>query len=373
MSMRVLGVSWWLTPPPTRRPSEVALDALHQLPDVVGEVDIAPIFRRHDEPELVPLAEARLLEGLAGRGALAAVKHARRPVLLDAVALDVPKVSGGRVGAVPSELLHVRVDERPRRALVPEDSKPAVGGSLAGLAPRRPCPRRTSVATRRESRRRVRAPDRSGRSEAGKSARACRRNGGGCPSEDLPRALVGAARPAAARPGSRCDAKTSKEPEISSCIHRIIQIRGFPFILPSRHNSGSQRPTSVMPNECHSGCTAAGDHPAQHLVIGPVLASLRSLESVPDRGRGGEMLQLFHSAPWHIQLRSRVRNRGRCGHLKRRGWRRVDREGVPGGAPGGDSKVPRCRSFDAGRRPVVNARSTRSRDGRRTSPTSVSA
>ena len=90
---------------PLEGPSEVALDTLHQLPDVVGEVEIARVFRRHDEPELVPLAQARLLEALAGRGALGAVERARRAVLLDAVALDVPKVSGGRLGAVPSELL----------------------------------------------------------------------------------------------------------------------------------------------------------------------------------------------------------------------------------------------------------------------------
>ena len=56
------------------------------------------------------LAEARLLEGLAGRGALGAVEHAPRAVLLDAVALDVPQVPGGRLGAVTSEPLQMRFD-----------------------------------------------------------------------------------------------------------------------------------------------------------------------------------------------------------------------------------------------------------------------
>src|ERR1019366_1693801 len=87
--MRVVGVVV-VDRGPLEGPSEVDLDALHQLPDVVGEVEIAGVFRRHDEPELVALAEARLLEGLAGRGALGAVEHAPRAVLLDAVALDVP-------------------------------------------------------------------------------------------------------------------------------------------------------------------------------------------------------------------------------------------------------------------------------------------
>ena len=51
-----------------RRPLEfepqVALDAGHQALHVVGEVELAGVFRRDDEPELVVLARARPVEGL---------------------------------------------------------------------------------------------------------------------------------------------------------------------------------------------------------------------------------------------------------------------------------------------------------------------
>src|SRR5271154_5394197 len=99
VGMRVLGVVV-VDGRPLDGSTEVALDAHHQLADVVREVEIARIFRGHDEPELVTLAQARLLEDLAGHGPLGAVEHARRAVLFDAVSLDVPQVPGSRLGAV---------------------------------------------------------------------------------------------------------------------------------------------------------------------------------------------------------------------------------------------------------------------------------
>ncbi len=108
--MRVLGVVV-VDRRPLDRATEVALHACHQLTDVVREVEIASVLWGHDEPELVPLAQARLLEGLAGHGPLGAVEHAGRAVLLDSVALDVPQVPRGRLGAATSELLQMRFDD----------------------------------------------------------------------------------------------------------------------------------------------------------------------------------------------------------------------------------------------------------------------
>ena len=107
--VRVLGVMV-IHRRPLDGPSEVSLDALHQVAHVVGEVEVASVLRRHDEPQLMPLADARLLEGLPSHGALGAVEHTRRAVLLDPVALDVPQVPGRRLGAPPTQLLHVRFD-----------------------------------------------------------------------------------------------------------------------------------------------------------------------------------------------------------------------------------------------------------------------
>jgi hypothetical protein len=91
--------------------AEVTLDAHHELADVAREVEIARIFRRYDEPKLMPLAHARLLEDLARHGPFGTVEPARRAVLLDALSLDVPQVPRGRLGAVTSELLQVRFDD----------------------------------------------------------------------------------------------------------------------------------------------------------------------------------------------------------------------------------------------------------------------
>jgi hypothetical protein len=55
--------------------------------------------------------QARLLEAFARRRPLAAVKHAGRAVLLDAVTFDVPQVPGGGLGAVTSEPLQVGFDD----------------------------------------------------------------------------------------------------------------------------------------------------------------------------------------------------------------------------------------------------------------------
>src|ERR1700677_1313153 len=71
---------------------EVALHSGHQALDVVGEVEFRGVLRRHDEPELMPLAGPGLLERLDARRPRGRVEPALRAVLLDPVALDVPQV-----------------------------------------------------------------------------------------------------------------------------------------------------------------------------------------------------------------------------------------------------------------------------------------
>ncbi len=223
-------VSWWLTAAHFDGPSEVGLDALHQLPDVAREVEIASVFRRHDESELVPLAEARLLEGLASRGALGTIEPTGRAVPFDAVALDVPQVPGSRLRAVPSELLHVRLDD-----------------NAAGAVPR------TEAGGRRESRCPFAA-------EAPMTSTHERRDAKGARGDPLAGAItpadprsegvelvVGIAAVAhrktrlhaARRRSSGGPYRDPKGPIISSSFQSIIRIRGLPFILPSVFDSGS--------------------------------------------------------------------------------------------------------------------------------------
>jgi hypothetical protein len=229
---------------------EIALDALHQLPDVVGEVEIARVFRRHDEPELVALAEARLLEGLARRAARGTVEHTRRAVLLHAVALDVPKVSGSRLGAVASEHVHVRFDDDPT-GILPRTEAGGRGKARRPAATKAPMP----------------------------SAHA-RRDAKGARGDAFARA-IGPAEPRAefvalvvVELGAVAHRKTSllpmgsggiqphieppKGPKISPDIQPILEIRGPPFILPSAFAPGSQTATSVS-NACLRG-TAVCDH-----------------------------------------------------------------------------------------------------------------
>jgi hypothetical protein len=110
VGMRMLGVVV-VNGRPLHGAAEVALDAPRQLADVAREIEIARIFGRYDEPELVPLAQARLLEDLSRHGPFSTVESTGRAVLLDAVTLDVPQVPRSRLGAVCSELLQVRFDD----------------------------------------------------------------------------------------------------------------------------------------------------------------------------------------------------------------------------------------------------------------------
>ena len=79
---------------------EVLLDLAHEAPHVGGEVQLARILGRHDEPKLVLLAKARLFERPPPHRSLGPVERALGAVLLDAVALDVPQVQRGGLGAV---------------------------------------------------------------------------------------------------------------------------------------------------------------------------------------------------------------------------------------------------------------------------------
>src|ERR1019366_6622903 len=96
---------------------EVALDRGHQPPDVVGEVELAGVLGRHDDPELMSLAATRLVERLDTRRPLGRVEPALRAVLLDPVALDVAQVQCRGLGAPRAHPRHVRLDDHPAGSL----------------------------------------------------------------------------------------------------------------------------------------------------------------------------------------------------------------------------------------------------------------
>ncbi len=229
--MRVVGVVVIDRRPLDGAP-KVGLDTLHQVTDVDREIEIPRVLRRHDEPELVPLADARLLERLAGHGALGAVEDAWRAVLLDAVALDVLQVPRRRLGAVPSKLLHVGFDDDAARAL----PRTEAGGRREA---RRAVAAEAPVSTAHERRDAKgspwppdRARDRCARTEV-ERRRACRRNFRGCSSETLPiQALGGAAQP--------LHAEISKGPKI--CVFFLDRWfnKGLPLYLALRASTPGQ-------------------------------------------------------------------------------------------------------------------------------------
>ena len=84
----------------------------------------------------MPLAEARLLEGLAFNLAVGPVEHPRRTVLLDAVALDVAQVPGRHLRAVAREVLDVRLDDDAPRAALGRKARRGAGNLTAPRPPR---------------------------------------------------------------------------------------------------------------------------------------------------------------------------------------------------------------------------------------------
>ena len=159
---------------------------------------------------------------------LGAVEHARRAVLLDAVALDVPQVPGGRLGAVASQLVHVRLDD---------DAPSVVSRTEPGrrrqlhLPPGRPGARdRGARASPREAtpRRHDRARDRSCPSEVESRSGDRRRV---CPScETFHPPSVGVTdRRGGQKPRFR---RAHKEPRIDCSINNIKRIRGPPLSCP---------------------------------------------------------------------------------------------------------------------------------------------
>jgi hypothetical protein len=66
-----------------------------------------------DEPKLVPLPGTRLLEGLDPSRLVGGVRDALGAVPLDAVALDVPQVQGGRLRAAGAQARDVHLDDHP--------------------------------------------------------------------------------------------------------------------------------------------------------------------------------------------------------------------------------------------------------------------
>ena len=110
---------------------EVPLERRHQAPHVGGEVELRTVLRRDDEPKLVLLAGARLLEDPRANRPLRVVQRALRAVLLDAVALDVAQVQGGRLGGGRPHAQQVRLDDDAARAGL----KRVNGCGAAGAAP----------------------------------------------------------------------------------------------------------------------------------------------------------------------------------------------------------------------------------------------
>ncbi len=91
--------------------SEVPLDAIHEAPHVGREIELARVLGRDDESKLMRFARARLLEGLTLHGPVRAVECTFRAVLLDAIALDVPKMQSRRLRSVRGESHDVRLDD----------------------------------------------------------------------------------------------------------------------------------------------------------------------------------------------------------------------------------------------------------------------
>ncbi len=112
---------------------DVALDRGHEAPHVRGQIELAAVLGRDDEPELVLLVEPWLLEGLGARPALGVVQHALGAVLLDAVALDVAQVHGGGFGTGRVQPEHMRLDDdAPGAGAEPSDRRTRRRSARAG-------------------------------------------------------------------------------------------------------------------------------------------------------------------------------------------------------------------------------------------------
>jgi hypothetical protein len=123
-----------------RRPFEpapkVLLDLRHPPPHEVGEIELPGILRRHDQPELMLLPPPRLVERLRARRPVGDVQPPRGPVLLDPVALDIPQVQCGRLGATEPHARYVRLDgDPPRIRARPVHGDPRASRHLACPAP----------------------------------------------------------------------------------------------------------------------------------------------------------------------------------------------------------------------------------------------
>jgi len=131
-------------PPQTH--AEVVFDAPHEIAREGLQVDL--VLRRHDEPKLVPLAPNGLCQGCAIHRLVGAIELTGRPVVIDAVTLDVREVQPRRLHAVPAHLddtrlhdatarpdmrlSHVRNAARdvpPGRATLPDLGDPTVPGA----------------------------------------------------------------------------------------------------------------------------------------------------------------------------------------------------------------------------------------------------
>jgi hypothetical protein len=100
---------------PLESAPHVLLDRRHPSPHEVGELELPRILRRHDQTELMLLPAPWLLERLGPRRAVPGVEDPGRSVLLDPVALDVPQVQRGRLGAPERQARHVRLDRHAPR------------------------------------------------------------------------------------------------------------------------------------------------------------------------------------------------------------------------------------------------------------------
>jgi hypothetical protein len=108
--VRVLGVVV-VDRRPLEAPPDVLLDLRHVAAHVIGQIELRGVLGRDDEPELMLLPRAGLLEGRGRSGTLGSVEHALAPVPLDAVPLDVAQVEHGGLGAVLGHFHEARLDD----------------------------------------------------------------------------------------------------------------------------------------------------------------------------------------------------------------------------------------------------------------------
>ena len=133
MGVRVPGVVM-IDRAPLELTPEVHLHLLHEPPHVGAQVELPSVLGRDDDPELMLLPRARLLEALGVQRSVRPIELSPRSVLLDPVALDVPQVQPRGLDTPSAEPRYVRLDDDAPQAFVEASrhtSRPAAPPSHA--------------------------------------------------------------------------------------------------------------------------------------------------------------------------------------------------------------------------------------------------